>query len=297
MIAAVLAALTAATGLTLLYRVWAPARAPLAADLARLLDPTPRPVTAEPSDRGRLIGHLTRTALRRGWIPISARGDLAVLARGVEWLVARSLTAALALGGVATALGLVLAAGGLPLGLPAVLPLGLAAAAGGGLLPTYLLREEAAGRRQELRVMLPGFLDLAGVLLAGGNSLESALRTAAAAAPDWPHSQLRQALHAAGVTREPAAQALRELGARLAVEELTELGDGLVMAEREGAAMRDSLAARARALRERHLADVEAQAGSATEGMSFPLVAFVLGFVVLIGYPALVGLSTGLGSR
>ena len=145
--------------------------------------------------------------------------------------------------------------------------------------------------------MLPGFLDLTGVLLAAGHSLESALRTAAAADDDWAHAQLRHALYAAGVSRLPGSEALRDLGTRLGVDDLNQLGDGLTMAEREGAAMRDSLAARARGLRERHLADVEARAGSATEGMSFPLVAFVLGFVLLIGYPALIGLSTGLGSR
>lgn len=296
MIAALLAAMMATTGLALLYRVLTPARTPLAAELARLLDPLPQPITSLGGDRGRFVKHLTMTAERRGWIRTTARQDLVVLARGVDWLVARSLTAAICLGGLFTALGLALALSGIPLSLPTVLAIGVATAVGGSLLPTYLLRNEAAGRRQEMRVTLPGFLDLAGVLLAAGNSLESALRTAAAATDDWPHDQVRQALYAAAVSRQPASEALRELGARLAVEELTQLGDGLIMAEREGAAMRQSLAARARGLRERHLADVEARAGSATEGMSFPLVAFVFGFILLIGYPALIGLSTGLGS-
>jgi Flp pilus assembly protein TadB len=297
MIAALLAASTATTGLALLYRLLAPARTPLAADLARLLDPVPQPMSTLAGDRGRIVEHLTTTAERRGWIRAQAREDLVVLAQGVDSLVARSVTAAVCLGGLFTALGLALAFAGIPLGLPAVLGIGVVASTGGLLLPTYLLRDEASGRREELRVMLPGFLDLAGVLLAAGNSLESALRTAAAATDDWPHQQVRHALYAAAVSRQPASEALRELGTRLAVDEFSQLGDGLIMAEREGAAMRESLAARARGLRERHLADIEAKAGSATEGMSFPLVAFVFGFVLLIGYPALIGLSTGLGSR
>jgi len=296
MIAALLAATMATLGLALLYRVLAPTRTPLAADLARLLDPVPQPMTSMGTERGWLIEHLTVTADERGWIRSSAREDLVLLGQSVDSLVARSLTAAVSFGGIVTALGLALALGGLPLGLPAILVIGLAAAAGGLLLPTYLLRDEASSRRQELRLMLPGFLDLAGILLAAGNSLEAALRTAAAGTDDWAHTQVRQCLYAAGVSRQPASEALRELGNRLPVEELTQLGDGLIMAEREGAAMRESLAARARGLRERHLADTEAKAGSATEGMSFPLVAFVLGFILLIGYPALIGLSTGLGS-
>lgn len=296
MIAALLAATMATTGLAVLYRLLVPARTPLAAELARLLDPIPQSVTALDGDRGRLVEHLTMTADRRGWIRTTAREDLLVVAQGVDWLVARSLTAAVSLGGLLTAVGLALAVDGVPLSLTAILAIGLAAGVGGLLLPTYLLREEAAGRRQTLRVMLPGFLDLAGVLLAAGNSLESALRTAAAATDDWPHEQVRQSLYAAALSRQPASEALRELGTRFGIEELTQLGDGLIMAEREGTAMRHSLAARARGLRERHLADVEAKAGSATEGMSFPLVAFVFGFILLIGYPALIGLSTGLGS-
>jgi Flp pilus assembly protein TadB len=225
------------------------------------------------------------------------RQDLDVAAQDVDWLVARSLTAAVSIAGLVMALGLALAISGLPLGLVAVLVMGLAAGGAGLVLPTYLLRAQAQGRRHELRVMLPGFLDLTGVLLAAGHSLEAALRMAAAAAEDWPHVQLHRALEAAAVTRQPAAEALQGLGNHLGVDDLAQLGDGLVMAEREGAAMRSSLAARARALREKHLADVEARAGSATEGMSFPLVAFVFGFVLLIGYPALIGLSTGLGSQ
>jgi tight adherence protein C len=296
MIAALLAATMATLSLALLYRLLAPTRTPLAADLARLLDPIPQPLTSIGSDRGRLIEHLTVTADQRGWIRSNAREDLVLLAQGVDSLVARSLTTAVSFGCIVTTLGLALALGGLPLGMPAILMLGLTAAAGGLLLPTYLLRDQAASRRQELRLMLPGYLDLAGILLAAGNSLEAALRTAAAGTDDWAHTQVRQCLYAAGVSRQPASEALRELGKRLAVEQLTQLGDGLIMAEREGAAMRESLAARARGLREKHLTDTEAKAGSATEGMSFPLVAFVLGFILLIGYPALIGLSTGLGS-
>jgi Flp pilus assembly protein TadB len=295
--AALLAAVIASLGLAVLYRLLAPARTPLAADLARLLDPLPPAATATGADRRHLVSHLTLTVDRRGWITPAAKQDLDVAAQGVDWLVVRSLTAAVSIAGIVTALGLTLAISGIPLGLPAVLVIGLAAGAGGLVLPTYLLRDEATGRRQELRVMLPGFLDLTGVLLAAGHSLEAALRTAAAAADDWPHEQLHHALYAAAVTRQPAAEALQGLGTRLGVDDLIQLGDGLVIAEREGAAMRSSLAARARALREKHLADIEARAGSATEGMSFPLVAFVFGFVLLIGYPALIGLSTGLGSQ
>ena len=297
MLAAGVAALLATIGLGLLYRLSVPARSPLAADLARLLDPLPVPAVATSSSHGRLVEQLTVTADRRGWLSPKLRRDLLIADQPADELVAHSLAAAMSVSGLFAALVLALLIGGL--GLPPTLIL-LAAAAGvaGGLsLPTYLVRAQAQERREAIRHTLPGLLDLTGVLLAAGNSLEAAVRTAAEADSDWPHQQIQQALYAAAVSRQPASEALQELGIRLAVDELSQLGDGLLMAEREGSSMRASLAARARGLRERQLADVEANAGSATEGMSFPLAAFVLGFVLLIGYPALIGLSTGLGSR
>jgi tight adherence protein C len=291
------AALLATLALAVLYRLAVPARSPLAADLARLLDPLGLPGATTISGRGHLVGQLTLTAQRRGWLGARLRRDLLVAEQGADWLVARCLGAALAVAAVLAAFALALMIGGLALPTTVIVSAGAAGAAGALLLPGYLLRQQAQQRREAMLHTLPGLLDLTGVLLAAGNSLEAAVRAAAEVGADWPHQQIQQALYAAVVSRQPASEALQELGVRLDVQALTQLGDGLLMAEREGASMRASMAARARGLRERQLADVEAKAGSATEGMSFPLVAFVLGFVVLIGYPALIGLSTGLGSR
>src|SRR6185312_8163563 len=101
----------------------------------------------------------------------------------------------------------------------------------------------------------------------------------------------------ARLTRRPAWEGLSELGSRLGVPELVELADGLGLAGTEGARLRDSLAARAASLREHELSEAEASAGSATEGMSAPLVAILAGFVALIGYPALAGVMGGCTER
>ena len=297
MIASLFAALFATVGLMMVYRLAIPTRPPLAADLARLLDQAPAPDVSVGPGHGRLVQHLTTAAEHRGLVSAPLHKDLVVVDRPIEWLVARSLATGAALAGIVAALGLVLTVGGLALSPILLIVIGAAGAVSGVLVPPYLLRHEATDQRMALRVFLPGFLDLTGILLAAGNSLESALRTAAISSDDWPHQQVQQALYAAGVSRQPAAEALQDLGNRLGIDELSQLGDGLLMAEREGASMRASLSARARGLRERQLSDAEARAGSATEGMSFPLVAFVFGFILLIGYPALIGLSTGLGSR
>jgi tight adherence protein C len=296
MTAAFSAALLATLSLGVLYRALVPKRAPLAADLARLLDPLPSAATEVTVDDGRLVSRLTLVTERRGWISGRVRQDLLVVQTSVGQLITSCLKSAVAFGCLSGLLVLVLSFDGLPITLAFALPTAVLGAVAGALVPPYLLKGQAEDLRAGARRALPGLLDLAGILLAAGNSLESALRTAASSRDDWIHRELRESLYAAALTRQPAADAVRELGIHYDIPEVTQLGDGLTMAEREGASMRQSLAARSKSLRERQLADVEAKAGSATEGMSFPLVAFVVGFVLLIGYPAVVGLSAGLGS-
>lgn len=296
MTAALIAAVMATLGFGLLWRLVVPARPPLAGELARLLGPTPvRSATVTAGS-----GWVTRLALeadRRRLLSLRLKRDLDLTDQSADWLVLRCLGSALAGGALLACLGVIAVVGGVGLPLSAI---GIATVLGGvaGLvLPAAQLRTRASARRESMRLMLPGYLDLTGVLLAAGESLESALRLAGKDHKDWAHAQIQEALYAASLSRHPASQALRDLGERLDVIELAELGDGFLVAEREGASMRASLTARTRGLRERQLAQVETAADKATEGMAFPLVAFVCGFILLIGYPAFVGLSTGLGSR
>jgi hypothetical protein len=62
----------------------------------------------------------------------------------------------------------------------------------------------------------------------------------------------------------------------------------IAMAGEEGAAVRQTVAAKARTIRERITADTELAAGAMTEIMSLPNVVLVMGFLVFLGYPALV---------
>jgi len=78
------------------------------------------------------------------------------------------------------------------------------------------------------------------------------------------------------------------------VAELTELAASLTLAGTEGAKVRASLAAKATSLRNRQLADAETTAQAATERMSLPLVLLFAGFLLLIGYPAVVHVLTGI---
>ena len=49
-------------------------------------------------------------------------------------------------------------------------------------------------------------------------------------------------------------------------------------------------------MRAKQLAEVEADANAATERMGLPMVLLFMGFLVLLGYPAMQMISAGFGS-
>jgi hypothetical protein len=49
-------------------------------------------------------------------------------------------------------------------------------------------------------------------------------------------------------------------------------------------------------MRARQLAEIEADANAATERMGLPMVLLFMGFLILLGYPAMQTISAGFGS-
>jgi tight adherence protein C len=284
-------------GLLVIAAGLVPRRPRLAEALAALTRPlAPPPIIApEPGGWAARFGRPAVTILAALGLPTPGiRRDLALLGRAPERLLAEQATTALAgilLPPVFTGL---LAAGGLPLGwqIPAAGALFLGAA--GFVLPPFAVRSEAARRRAAFRQALAAYLDLIVISLAGGAGIEAALTYSAAAGTGWAFSRLRAALEAAQLTRRPPWQTLAQLGADLGIGELTELAASVTLAGTEGARIRISLAAKAAGLRSRQLADAETSAQAATERMSLPLVLLFAGFLLLIGYPAVVHVLTGL---
>ena len=124
--------------------------------------------------------------------------------------------------------------------------------------------------------------------LASGRGVEQAMETAASSGEGWAFAELRGALHGGYVRGEPPWTALERLGADLGIPDLTELGSTVALAGEEGAAVRATVAAKARTIRERMSADSELAAATATERMSLPSVLLVLGFLIFLCYPAIV---------
>lgn len=178
-------------------------------------------------------------------------------------------------------------AGGVQVGISFPLWVSLALAPVGFLYPSLLLKAKAADRRRSFRHAFSSFLDIVSISLAGGRGVDSALHDGVGAGQGWAFDELRRALLETRLLGETPWAGLARLGDEMAFPELGELAASASLAGDEGARVRASLAAKARALRLHGLADVEAAAQAATERMTLPVVLLMLGFIVFLIYPAI----------
>jgi len=151
------------------------------------------------------------------------------------------------------------------------------------------IQTKAAARRSDMDIAVAVFLDLVNVLLAGGAGVETALLAAADAGDGWSFEQIRLAIARAQSARRSYWDSLRELGEELGVDALVEVAHSVQIAGEHGGRVRQSLGARAQALRQKNLARVEHEAEVRTERMGLPMVVLFIGFVLLVGYPAFSG--------
>jgi len=229
------------------------------------------------------------------WIASTMRGrlgrrieaDLAVLDRSADRLAIEKVSTALALGAIAAGLMVVmqLAHAHLSPGLASAIV--VAALAVGFVTPDIAVRSRAAARRGAFRQALSSYLDLVNVLLAGGAGIETSLEAAAEAGDGWAFNQIRHALVRARALRTSPWECFSDLGERLGVEELGEVAASVKLAGQQGARVKLSLAAKASALRAHQMARIEADAQAATERMGLPTVLMFVGFMILLGYPAM----------
>jgi hypothetical protein len=152
------------------------------------------------------------------------------------------------------------------------------------------LTSDAKKSRREFRHALASYLELVTILMAGGAGTETALYDAAAIGRGSAFRQMRTALSAAQARREAPWLSLGLLGRRLGVSELQELEASITLAG-QGARVRESLMAKAESMRLKDLNDLETEAQARSETMVLPVALMFAGFMLLIGYPALAGLS------
>ena len=301
MIAAVLAGCLVGAGLLAVVWRLLPLRPSPVAELARFdtaqsMAPITRNAGAVPAATGwarrqELLGRWTaRQLTRRGIQFTTLRQDLALLGRTYERTLGRKIT--LAVTGLLLAAAVVgaLAQAGtvLPTGFPLLLAVLLSATL--FWAPDLEARREAARRREEFRKSMSGYLDLVQLEMAGEAAPAEALPSAANLGESWPFALIRATIYQARQAGRSPWLALADLGDRVGVRELHDLGQLINLVAHDGARVRSTLAARAQTMRRRELADLQVQAGRADQSLRMTQIIIGLGFVLFIGYPAIVAI-------
>jgi tight adherence protein C len=236
---------------------------------------------------GRWIG--TELA-RRGITHTSLRQDLALNGQSFEATMGRKVL----IGVFGFVLGLVItvaaSATGLevPVGVPVVVA--LMVAAGFFFIPDFDARTTAQRRRREFKRALGAYLDWVSLQMSGKAAAEQALPEAAKIGSGWPLALIRHTVTRATRSGQDVWAALTELGDRIGVLQLHELGTLVQLVAHDGAQVRDTLTARAASLRAEELAEAQGTAGKRDQSMLLAQILLGVGFAVFIGYPAVINL-------
>lgn len=279
-------------GLLLILRGWAPARPDIAVAIGQWQVARRRAADRharggqEKSRADRVGAWLADAFAKRGVELPKLQADLALLNR--PWESFLSSLVLYAAGGFL--LPAIAGAGVAALGMS----LGLWIPAGAGLFFAAMLvvnevnqvRTEADQRRKDVRRALGSYLDLVSMALAGGRGFGDALPQAAAIGSGWAFNLFAETVNTARLGGATLWRAMGDLGERYRVPELVALASSLELVGRDGAKIRDTLEAQADTLRRRQLAETHSEAEKKNESMTYALYFFVVGFVMLIFYPA-----------
>ncbi|GAA1947431.1 type II secretion system F family protein [Kitasatospora viridis] len=283
---AILAGCVAAAGLALLIAELRPAPPDLGQTLDRLHRPAePVRANAEPVDEkwydrlgGRALGVL---GVR---LPVQS---LALIGRTPARFMAHKLLFGLIGLMLPAYLTAMLVALGYPppVALPVVVSLGLAVL--GWLLPDGIVQGEAKEARTEYLHAISAYLELVALERAADHGPAEAMRRAAAVGRGAVFRRIQDALERAATDRMPPWEGLEALSGELGLTQLQDVADIMRLSGADGAAVYDTLRARAKGLRDELLADDLARAGATSEQMVAPGAALTLLMTILIVYPAL----------
>lgn len=266
---------------------------PVSPAITPVLRPTGSQTTVDAVRRWlalRTTGPARRSGLRSlaGDLSGDLAADLAVTATPADLHAgAKALSALLGFAAPALLAVLLKSAG---LGLPLLVPLwvSLSGALVGYLLPDLRLRREASDARRLFRASVGAYLDLVAMRMASGSGLAEALHEAARIGSGPAFTQIRGALADARTDGLTPAQALGRLGQHLHLPDLVDTSTRLRLVDASGAQAQTSLRAQAASLRDRELADAQGRANEQSQSMLVAQVVLGFGFVLFLGYPAVV---------
>lgn len=240
--------------------------------------------------RDDVFGHLMTRMTR---VSRLASTDLDLIGRSLEAVTLERILVALAGFALPIVMLAVTSVGGVPLPGSLVFGLVLLGAVAGYQVPALQVRTRAALARRRFRTSLSAYLDLVAIMLAGGAGIETALFAAARIGDGPAFRRIAGALELSRTSRQSPWDTLAALGRDIAVTDLPELAATVRLGGEQGARMTASLVAKASSLRAKQLAEVEAEANAATEKMGLPMVLLFLGFLVLLGFPAMHMINAG----
>ncbi|MFD0400681.1 hypothetical protein ACFV84_05885 [Kitasatospora sp. NPDC059811] len=281
----VLAGAVAAGGVALLIAELRPAPPDLRQALDRL-HRTPAERAADPDERPRWYDRIGERSIGLRGVSLPHR-ELALIGRApARFMVHKLLFAAIGLllpaylGAMAVLMDI---------GLPFALPL-LAGPLLAGLLwfvPDGIVRGEAKEARSEYLHGIAAYLELVALERAADCGPAEALRRAAAVGRGTVFRRIRDALDRAATDRLPPWAGLDALAEELGLSPLQDVADIMRLSGTDGAAVYDTLRARAKGLRGELLAEDLARANADSERMVAPGAALTLLMTVLIVFPAL----------
>jgi tight adherence protein C len=251
-----------------------------------------RPAEASPGSRlagaeMRLGRRVSADLARRGIRYTSLRQDVALNGQSFEATMGRKVVVGVVgfLVGLVIVVALGVAGLRLPVGVPVVVA--LLFAAGFFLIPDFDARSAATKRRKQFKHVLSAYLDWVQLQMSGKAAAEQALPEAARYGSGWPMALLRHTVYNATRSGQDVWEALTELGERIGVPQLRDLGALVQLVAHDGAQVRDTLAARAASLRAEELAEAEGTAGKRDQSMLMAQILLGVGFAIFLGYPAI----------
>lgn len=225
-------------------------------------------------------------AVRLSRLPVP-HADLALLGISVErFTLQRVGFAAIGLG-LPFALNSMAALVGvsLPWAVPGIV--GVVVGALFALFPDLGARSEAAKRRTEFRAALSTYLDMVALERAAGSAPTQALQAPVDICTGWVFQRIATVLEQAKRGGDQPWRGLADLGEQMGVTELTDLADIAEDAGVEGAQVLNTLLAKAQSMRSAALSDARSRANSRTSDMPIAISSTVLGFLLLVCFPAL----------
>ena len=240
----------------------------------------------------RLGAWVTGLMVKRGVAYTSLRQDLALTGKTFEQTMGRKVVG-FAIGFVlalVTLVGVTVIGGlSLPVGTPVIAAFGIGIVF--FFLPDLDARSVAAKRRKDFEFAFGAYQSWVALEMAGSAAPEEALPSAAQVGTGWPLAVLRDTLYRARLAKRSEWDALAELGVRVGVNDLRDLGQLVKLVAQDGAKVRETLTARSTTMRRRQLAVEQGVAGERDQSMRLAQIVLGMGFIVFLGYPAVAAIA------